>query len=88
MKAKKVAKRVCGIAAVLLAGLLLLIGSYLYSARYRISDIDAATSPDGEYKIIFQAVGEPDWQKKSWASMCSTRSLRTASGFIAWVPWG
>ena len=61
MKAKKVARRVCGIAAVILAGLLLLIGSYLYSARYRISDIDAVTSPDGEYKIVFQAVGEPDW---------------------------
>jgi hypothetical protein len=61
MKAKKFAKRVCGIAVAILAGLLLLIGSLLYATRYRISDIDAATSPDGKYEIIFQAVGEPDW---------------------------
>lgn len=38
-----------------------LIGSFVYATRYRISDVDAATSPDGEHEIIFQAVGEPDW---------------------------
>ncbi len=60
MKAKKLTTWVCGIAAAILAPLLL-IGSLLYTARYRISDIDASTSPDGEYEIVFQAVGEPDW---------------------------
>lgn len=61
MKAKKNIKWGCGIAAVILAALLLLIGSFIYATRYRITDIDAATSPDGTYEIVFQAVGEPDW---------------------------
>jgi hypothetical protein len=61
MKAKKILKWGCGIAAVILAALLLLIGSFIYVARYRITEIDAATSPDGTYEIVFQAVGEPDW---------------------------
>lgn len=61
MKAKKIIKWGCGVAAVILAALLLLIGSFIYVTRYRITDIDAATSPDGTYEIVFQAVGEPDW---------------------------
>ena len=61
MKAKKILKWVCGIAAVILAALLLLIGSFIYVTRYKIADIDAATSPDGEHEIVFHAVGEPDW---------------------------
>ena len=44
----------------ILAALLLLIGSFIYVTRYKISDIDVATSPDGEHEIVFQAVGEPD----------------------------
>lgn len=54
-------KGVCGIAAVILAALLLLIGSFIYVTRYRITDIDTATSEDGQYEVIYQAVGEPDW---------------------------
>ena len=61
MKAKKIIKWGCGVAAVILAVLLLLIGSLIYATRYRISDVDAATSPDGKHEIVFQAVGEPDW---------------------------
>ena len=61
MKARKIIKRLCGIAAVILAVLLLLIGIFVYDMRYRISDIDAATSPDGKHEIVFQTVGEPDW---------------------------
>ena len=61
MKARKITKWVCGIAAVILAALLLLIGSFIYATRYRISDVDAATSPDGKHEIVFQAIGEPDW---------------------------
>ena len=57
MKAKKVAKRVCGIAVAILAGLLLLIGSLLYAARYRISDIDAATSRMASMKLYFRPSG-------------------------------
>lgn len=61
MKSTKIFKWVCGIATVILAALLLLIGSFTYVTRYRISDIDVAASPDGTHEIVFQAVGEPDW---------------------------
>ena len=61
MKTKRIIKWICGIAAVILAALLLLIGRFIYATRYRISDVDAATSPDGKHEIVFQAVGEPDW---------------------------
>lgn len=61
MKVKRVIKCCCIFAALILATVLLLIGCFIYSARYKIADIDSATSPDGRYKIIFQAVGEPDF---------------------------
>lgn len=43
------------------AAFALFCGSSLYVTRYRVTDIDAAVSPDGTYEIIFQEVGEPDW---------------------------
>ena len=43
------------------AALSLLWGRFIYVTRYKITEIDAVTSPDGAYEIIFQAVGEPDW---------------------------
>ena len=61
MKTKRIIKWICGIAAMILAALLFLIGSFVYATRYRISDVDAATSPDGKHEIVFQAIGEPDW---------------------------
>ena len=61
MKAKKIIKWVCGIAAVLLAAVLLLIGSFIYVTKYKKTDIDFSISDDGQYEVIYQAVGEPDW---------------------------
>ena len=58
MKAKKRTKQVCGIAAVILATLLLLIGSFIYATRYRISEHDTAASPDGRLESL--AVREPE----------------------------
>ena len=51
MKAKKSMKQVCGIAALILAGLLL-AGGLFYAARHRISEPDAAASPDGRHESI------------------------------------
>ena len=58
MKAKKRTKQVCGIAAVILATLLLLIGSFIFATRYRISEHDTAASPDGRLESL--AVREPE----------------------------
>ena len=60
MRAKKITKWGCRIAAVILATLLLLIGSFTYVTRYKITDIDTATSEDGQHEVIYQAVGEPE----------------------------
>lgn len=61
MKAKKITKWVFGIVAVLAAALLLSAGGFIYVTRYRVTDIDTSVSRDGQYEVIFQNVGEPDW---------------------------
>lgn len=42
-------------------GFALLLGRFLYTTKYKISDIDSARSIDGNYQVSFQAIGEPDW---------------------------
>lgn len=49
------------IIAAFAAGILLLIGSFTYITRYKITDIDSSTSPGGDYEVLYQNVGEPDW---------------------------
>ncbi len=61
MKAKIIIKWGCGIAAVLFAAVLLLIGSFEYVTRLKITDIDSSISNDGQYELLYQSVGEPDW---------------------------
>lgn len=61
MKIKRSMKWICGSIAVVFAALLLLIGGFTYVTKYRITDIDTEASDDGQYEVIFQAVGEPDW---------------------------
>lgn len=61
MKSKKIIIRVCCVAAVILAALLLLAGIFTYVTRYKITDVDHSSSDDGQYEVIFQAVGEPDF---------------------------
>lgn len=61
MKTKKTKKWICGIFAVLLAAVLLLIGGFVYVTKYKIADIDSSISDDGQYELMFQSVGEPDW---------------------------
>lgn len=58
---RRTGKRIVGVAAVLLGMVLLLIGSFTYVTRYRITDIDSTVSPDGEYELRYQNVGEPDF---------------------------
>lgn len=55
------AKLLLGMNTIILLALLLLIGSYVYVTKYKITDIDASVSPDGKYEVLFQSVGDPDW---------------------------
>ena len=59
---KKFLKRGCGITALLLliTGALL-VGGFLYTTKYKISDIASSLSSDGLYELLYQSVGEPDW---------------------------
>ncbi|MBQ7432419.1 MAG: hypothetical protein IJV50_03010 [Lachnospiraceae bacterium] len=38
-----------------------LLGSFLYETNFKVTVIDTAPSPDQEYEVILQAVGEPGW---------------------------
>ena len=57
----KALKTIGIIAAVFAAGILLLIGSFTYVTGYKITDIDSSASPNGDYTVFYQNVGEPDW---------------------------
>ena len=58
MKALKIILTIFLCLAAILA---LLVGGLTYVTRYKITDIDASASPNGEYELLFQNVGEPDW---------------------------
>lgn len=62
MKNQNKKKRwIIGILAALLGIVLLLLGSFVYVTKYRITDIDKSASPDGEYEVTYQNIGEPDF---------------------------
>lgn len=54
-------KLIVGMIAVAAAFLLLTLGAFEYITRYRIRDIDISSSPEGEYVLLYQSVGDPDW---------------------------
>lgn len=58
---KRYVKWICGIVSAILISVLLLIGCFVYITRYKITDIDTSVSPDNEYEVLYQNVGEPDW---------------------------
>lgn len=59
---KKPAVRIgLGIIAVLGLMLAVLIGSVIYTTKYRVNSVDSSTSQDGKYELLFQQIGEPDW---------------------------
>lgn len=61
MNIKKLLLWLGGILACICVILAVLIGSFIYKTRYKITEIDTSTSPDGRYELHFQAVGEPDF---------------------------
>lgn len=58
---KKILRWLMGI---LLATILfgsLLLGSFIYLTKYKMTTIDRSISPNGVYTLEFKSVGEPDW---------------------------
>lgn len=58
---KKMLKWIAISLAVVMFALALWMGWFIYVTEYRITDIDTDISPDGQYALQFQAVGEPDF---------------------------
>ena len=57
---KKTIKCILIIISIILIVFLLFIGRFEYVTRYKITDIDTSVSPNGEYELLYQNVGEPD----------------------------
>ena len=36
-------------------------GWFVYETRYKITQVDVSTSPDGTYELYFQQEGDPEW---------------------------
>ena len=58
MKPQKIILIILGCFALLL---LAAFGGFLYVTRYRVAEVDRSISPDGDYTLLLQAVGEPAW---------------------------
>lgn len=62
IKIKKTAVRgILGIVAAINIMIVVLAGSFTYTAKYKIHEIADSTSQDGKYVLLFQQVGDPDW---------------------------
>ena len=48
-------------AVLLLCGILITNGIFLYTSEWKISPVDNRISPDGTYQLELLAIGEPDW---------------------------
>lgn len=58
---KKILKIVMILFAAFIIAAAVLLGSSLYTTRYKITVVDAVQSRDGIYEVVLQAVGEPGW---------------------------
>ena len=69
---KKILKSAAVILAILLVFALALLLWFKYMVSWRLTDVGSETSPDGRYRLRFQAVGEADFL---WAVPCEGDSL-------------
>lgn len=60
-KLKKGFKVILGVAAAILVTFVLLWGGFVYKTRYKITTVTKDDSPDGNYELVLQAVGEAVW---------------------------
>jgi hypothetical protein len=54
-----VLRMLLGLIGGLLAAVLCICLVFAYALLWQVSTIDAATSPDGNYRVVFQEIGEP-----------------------------
>jgi len=50
-----------GMVAFFNISMMILAGSFIYTARYKIHDVASYTSPDEKYELLFQQIGDADW---------------------------
>lgn len=60
-KKNTIARFFIGVAILIVALFAFLIGSIVYTTRYKIHNVGLLTSPDGEHKLILQQIGDPVW---------------------------
>ena len=60
-KKKEILKLTVGFLLILLCVAFLSVGKYVYVTSYKITGIDESISPNGEYEVLYQNVGEPDF---------------------------
>ena len=39
----------------------IIAGHFIYVTRYKTNVVASSASPDGQYELLFQQIGEPDW---------------------------
>lgn len=60
MRKKRITRLIGTAVAAFAALVLLLIGSLYYADHWRIRNVDASTSPDGGYRVLFQSIGKSE----------------------------
>lgn len=58
---KKSLKVFLGISVSIWTIIAIIAGFSFYENKLKITEIDVSDSPDGEYELYFQQIGEPDW---------------------------
>ena len=39
----------------------MIAGRFIYVTRYKTNVVASSASPDGQYELLFEQIGEPDW---------------------------
>ena len=58
---KPTVRVILGLAAFCNIFIMISVGSFTYTTRYKIHDVASYPSPDGKYELLFQQVGDADW---------------------------
>ena len=58
---KNIKKILLGIFKTVFIIIIVLIAIFIYITKFRITDVAEFVNEENKYKIIFQAVGEPEW---------------------------